>query len=310
MSYLEKTISNNFYNKGAVISSLKNDKLLNLEVKNLIKIFERTGVILFKNFKILPADITKFTDKFTYRYANDATRREIKFNNQKIKSVDLGNMEMALHSEASFSPSWPEIVWFYCNKAPKKSGFTTLCDGIQIYKNLSTSTKKFFLKNQINYKLLIPFKQNINIEEIFKKKKLSKNIKEWLLETPGTFNTKINLKEGFVTTEFRRYAIVESRINGQLTFCNHLLAVFGTDPQIIKCTTSDGKKIPDEIYKEIKEVSKKITYQIKWKNGELCMVDNKRFMHGRSKILHSEDREIINVQTLFANFGFGATTRI
>ena len=124
------------------------------------------------------------------------------------------------------------------------------------------------------------------------------------------FNTKINLKEGFVTTEFRRYAIVESRINGQLTFCNHLLAVFGTDPQIIKCTTSDGKKIPNEIYKEIKEVSKKITYQIKWKNGELCMVDNKRFMHGRSKILHSEDREIINVQTLFANFGFGATTRI
>ena len=46
------------------------------------------------------------------------------------------------------------------------------------------------------------------------------------------------------------------------------------------------EKIPDEIYKEIKEVSKKITYQIKWKNGELCMVDNKRFMHGRSKILH------------------------
>ena len=201
-------------------------------------------------------------------------------------------------------------MWFYCNKAPKKSGFTTLCDGIQIYKNLSASTKKFFFKNQINYKLLIPFKHNGNLEEIFKKKKSNKNIKEWLLETPGTFNTKINLKEGFVTTEFRRYAIVESRINGQLTFCNHLLAVFGTDPQIIKCTTSDGKKVPDEIYNEIKEVSKKITYQIKWKNGELCMVDNKRFMHGRSKILQSEDREIINVQTLFANFGFGATTRV
>jgi len=168
MSFLEKTISNNFYNKGAIISSLNKDKLLNLEVKKLIKIFERTGVILFKNFKIIPSDITKFTDKFTYRYANDATRREIKFNNQKIKSVDLGNDEMALHSEASFSPSWPEIVWFYCSKAPKKSGFTTLCDGIQIYKNLTSSTKKFFLKNQINYKLLIPFKQNVNLNKLFK----------------------------------------------------------------------------------------------------------------------------------------------
>ena len=51
MSYLEKTISNNFYNKGAVISSLKNDKLLNLEVKNLIKIFERTGLYYLKTSK-------------------------------------------------------------------------------------------------------------------------------------------------------------------------------------------------------------------------------------------------------------------
>ena len=27
---------------------------------------------------------------------------------------------MPLHSEASYSPSWPEIVWFYCHQAPKK----------------------------------------------------------------------------------------------------------------------------------------------------------------------------------------------
>ena len=63
-------------------------------------------------------------------------------------SVDLGNNEIPLHSEASFSPSWPEIIWFYCSSPSKKSGFTTVVDGVKVYENLKISTKKFFLENQ------------------------------------------------------------------------------------------------------------------------------------------------------------------
>ena len=34
---------------------------------------------------------------------------------------DLNNRNsMGLHSEASFSSVWPEIVWFFCNKPSKK----------------------------------------------------------------------------------------------------------------------------------------------------------------------------------------------
>ena len=39
------------------------------------------------------------------------------------------------------------------------------------------------------------------------------------------------------------------------------------------------------------------------------MIDNKRIMHGRRKILDGEKRDILNIQTLRASFGFGATTR-
>ena len=305
----KKKLSTFFFNDGVILNPEVNKKFMDLNVNQIVKIFELKGVILFKDFEIDPKKLTEFTDKFTFRYANDATRREIKFNNNKINSVDLGTSEMALHSEASFSPAWPEIVWFYCVKAPKKSGFTTLCDGIQLYKNLSLSTKKFFLKNQIIYKLLIPFKKKADSNRIFNDANLIKNTKDWLLEIPGTYNTQIDLKNGFIETEFKRYAIIESRINGLLSFCNHLLAVFGTDPQILECKTANGEKVPEDIYEEIRAVSKKITYQIRWNAGELCMIDNKRFLHGRSEILGEEKREIINIQTLLANFGYGATTR-
>ena len=39
------------------------------------------------------------------------------------------------------------------------------------------------------------------------------------------------------------------------------------------------------------------------------MIDNMRMMHGRRKILGNEERDIINIQSLKANFGFGSTTR-
>ena len=77
---------------------------------------------------------TKFTDLFTIKYANDAMRRTVRFKDKRAHDVDPGIREMPLHSEASYSPSWPEIIWFYCNKAPKNSGSTTISDGQTIYK--------------------------------------------------------------------------------------------------------------------------------------------------------------------------------
>ena len=304
-----KKISKKFFNEGVIISpKYKNQKICSLDKKEIIKLFEKNGIIIFRNFEIIPKKLTKFTDLFTYRYANDAARRVEMFKNKNIKSVDLGNNEMSLHSEASFSPSWPEILWFCCVKAPKKSGFTTLSDGIQFYKKLSTASKKFFLSKPIVYDLVVPFKGNLSIKSYLKKRNKNE-LKEWLLEIPGTFDTKINFKEGFIETKYMNFALTKTRLINQLAFCNHLQAVFGTDPQIIKCTLLDGSKVPDLMYKEIKKITSEIKYEVKWKKNDVCMIDNKRFMHGRSKILKSEKREIINIQTLYANFGFGESSR-
>ena len=128
-------LSDKIEDGGCVIEANGNKGLLDIDRNEIIKIFENKGIILFKNFNIDEDQIVKFTDLFTLQYANDANRREIRFENPKLHNVDPGKMEMPLHSEASYSPSWPEIVWFYCRLAPKKSGQTTVCDGRSIYKN-------------------------------------------------------------------------------------------------------------------------------------------------------------------------------
>ena len=71
---------------------------------------------------------------YTHIYANDALRRKTRLENKKIKNVDIGLHKVDLHSEASFSPSWPEIIWFACIlPSQKNSGNTILCDGIKLW---------------------------------------------------------------------------------------------------------------------------------------------------------------------------------
>ena len=73
--------------------------------------------------------------------------------------------------------------------------------------------------------------------------------------------------------------------------------------------TIDNKKIPNNIIKEVEEKSKIITYDLKWKKGDLAMIDNRRFMHGRRSFTDAVSRDIVNKQTATANFGYGSTTR-
>ncbi len=54
--------------------------------------------------------------------------------------------------------------------------------------------------------------------------------------------------------------------------------------------------------KEVQKISKECIIDISWINGDLCMINNQRFMHGRKKIDKNEERDIINIQTLKSSF--------
>ena len=288
-------ISDSFYNNGCLLDG-ENKNLYDCRQEDILKYFEKYGVIVFRNFKHKIRNLTAFTDRFTHTYANDALRRNSRLDNKKIKDVDVGYQKVDLHSEASFSPAWPEIIWFACiSPSSRASGKTILCDGIKLWERLETSTKKFFLRNQISYKLKIPYG----------KPQQRKGYKDWYLDEPGVRNCKLNLKKGLVELDFSRYAVVKTRIFNKLSFVNHLIVSLKSENQLFSRKTIDSKIIPVKIMQEIYDKSSSLTYRFEWQKNDVLMIDNKRFMHGREKILNKDLRDIINIQTLKSNFGFG-----
>ena len=170
---------------------------------------------------------------------------------------------------------------------------------------VAQKTKNFFLSNQIVYKLKIPYERKKNnqsdIEEI--------KLKPWYIENPGVTDCFIDFKNKEIHLKQKRYAVVETRKSNKVSFSNHLQIILDRDPQVLGWSLEDGSKIPDDIMSEVKKVSDRLTVNINWNDNELCMIDNKRMMHGRRAISENEKRDILNIQSLRASFGYGSTTR-
>lgn len=282
----------NIFKNKLILPEKENDKnIKSISKKKIIKLFKKNGIIIFRNYNFNHKNILKFTSNFTSKYANDANRRNSRDESNKINEVDYGYAKMSLHSEASFSPSWPEIVWFFCNDiADNNSGKTTFCDGQSLWKELTLETKNFFLQHPLKFKLNIPLG--------FKKKK---NTKKWDIGKIGTSIGELDYKKGYLRINQIRFAVNKNRFNSKLNFSNHFLYK-NTDPTILSWHVLGYKKIPKKVISEVEEKSSELTYEHDWKKFDLIMVDNRRFLHGRTALDKKIKRDILNIQTLEANF--------
>ena len=326
---IENTISDKFFEGGLIINPSDSENIQKLDYDTIVKLFEKNGVILFRDFNLKPEEITEITDLYTQRYAHDALRRASRMGQKLLRTVDYDSHdallrghgitqpdmvkkkdedwkedydnyeEMSLHSDGSYAPDYPEIIWFFCNEFfTNGRGCTTLCDGIKLWDNLSYETKNFFLLNPIRYKLKIPISE----------KKIGNGTKKWLINQQGAGDGLLDLSNGLLNITQIRFAVHPSRLPNKMCFSNHVL-YRDTDPNILEWGTIDGNKIPQNVLDEVKEKSKELTYDLDWKKKDLIMLDNMRFTHGRRAFKKSDKRDIMTVESSSANFGYGSTTR-
>tara|TARA_Y100000590_G_scaffold464204_1_gene633090 strand:- start:162 stop:1091 length:930 start_codon:yes stop_codon:yes gene_type:complete len=292
-------ISELFDGGGLIINKSKNTKIFDFQYDEIVKLFEKYGIIIFRGFEFGPKELTKFTDIYTELYSGDALRRKIRFDDKKIRNVDYGFSRVDLHSEASFTPSWPELIWFYCNVPPVDGGETILCDGIKLWDSLDVDTKGFFLSEQIYYKLKIPVIR----------KRDNANKKPWLMPIVGAGKGFITNNDGCLNLVQKRYAVQESRIQSKLAFANHLFIHLNSEPQLLSRGLSNKRQIPDFIFDEINNKAKLYTYKHIWEKKDFIMLDNKRFLHGRESLIKDDPRDIVVIQSQRASFAYGVTTR-
>lgn len=237
-------------------------------------------------------EFESIVDSITVRYVNDAVRRKERFGRKEARDVDSGTQEIYLHSESSFSPICPQTISFYCVSSDSAiKSPTTICDGIQVWKRMSLTAKDFFLKNPIEYHLSIELPKRLKTDT-------------WFIDRVGCGEAVV--KDGkYLSFISRRFAVNELVLDeGQiaLSFANHLLVPLESESQLTARSYAGGKRIPRDLEEEFISICAEETREINWETGDMLMLNNHRYMHGRRPIPPNTKRDIVIMQSELVQF--------
>src|SRR5258706_6178513 len=147
-----------------------------------------------------------------------------------------------------------------------------------MYERLSPSTRALFEKNRIKYVMIHP---KGRWQQIFQTEDLE-GVKAYCKE--ARWSMTLDEKDGSIVTEHLSSAVWKTKYGGIPAYINNVNAITRWEWAGVpfrKVRLEDGSKLPAEVIQEIWKVEEQATLPIAWQPGDIVMVDNTRFMHGR-----------------------------
>jgi len=266
-----------------------------LSTAEVIEGFQRFGAVLFRGFEYDLEALSRFTARYCSRFVrNESGRRGMVSADGTTQTVNLGQEAFPLHPELSRVPWRPDIAWFACSRPPPEGGETLVCDGAAVADGLSAQIRASLEGRRVTYCEETPVGA----------------FTDWLgIPPPDDATLALISSDSPFRFERRGQKIFRSfsvpflhrpLFGDRLVFGNFLLfARFMLNTRAFP-TFEDGSIIPDEIVAEIKAVSDRLTVAHAWRQGDVLMLDNSRFLHGRNPVPDPASREI------WTQFGFAA----
>jgi alpha-ketoglutarate-dependent taurine dioxygenase len=263
------------------------DSLANLPPDPIEQAFKQHGAILIRGF---PADLDAFravSDRLCSTWViNEATQRRMIDAASNIQSVNTGTRPFPLHSEISRSPWRPDACLFYCIDPPQTGGETTICDGVALAAALPAELTAKLAGRRL----------------LFTRRADARAIEKWLgvkvptpdlirfppADCPYTFAW----HSGYLTMNFSRPILQKPMFTDAPAFANFLLFARDMRQNRTQPVLDDGSIIPDEWVDIIRAASDRLTAAIRWRPGDLLLLDNSRFMHGRRRVAEDGPRNI------------------
>jgi hypothetical protein len=261
-----------------------------LGTSELYDLLGEYGVILFRNCIHNPVDFSAYVKAHSSRLSLDPARTMV---GGAAQLVDAGIHAVGLHCENGNSPFWPDLTWFYCEEAPRKSQ-TTICDGEAVLAKLSADCRAFFEENDIRYSRTVAgdkWRRLVCHYTPGMDDPAAVQIDDLLAIVRDDPHTRITYQPAndSIHYAFSVSAIQRSSFSQRPAFANSILGPsYNYETPVID--TVSGAPIPEAFLTEVAEVSERCTRTVGWRDHDLVMIDNRRVMHGREAITDSRRR--------------------
>lgn len=247
----------------------------------------RDTAVLVRGFPPSIPAFNAFAKKFcAVSVFNESPNRLVLDGENNIQSVNLGTEPFPLHPELSREPWKPDMCFFHCIDAPHQGGETTYCDGVELLRRIPDKVRNALENRSLLYIQPAP-----------------PAILQYWLGTSQPDDATLANPPASCPYRFRRFdtgivryfvhpALHKSLLSDEMAFGNFLLfARYYLKLDRIPLF-EDGNVVPDWIVDAIKAAAAPITFSVSWQPGDILILDNSRFMHGRNAITEPGDRLI------------------
>lgn len=249
-------------------------ELAEIERDDVIAAFRSTGLVLFEGFRLDQDRFRAFTRRFTAAFVTEYNPLERHYLGDGTMTVQYYEEGIPLHGEMAYLPRIspeigpPDILWFYCERPARRDGETTVCDGAAVVAELSESTRRVLRDKRLKYRLVT----SPPVWQAAAGTCDRASVRAMLRHVPGVLGCTFD-DDGTMRWDYATPAIRPTRFSGVDVFVNSIVC--------IRPPLEDGSAIPDDVIHEIETVTERLTVPIAWRGGELLMIDNTRYLHGR-----------------------------
>lgn len=250
--------------------------------------YKQHGVLLFRGFGADLGQFYAFAKRFCKTgVVNESPGRTPLDPINGIYAVDGGTSAFSLHPELSREPWKPDVAMFGCLSAPGQGGLTTVCDGVALVKALPDEVRRGLEGRRLVYlkgcwPALLEYWLGTATPD------------DNLLRNPpaGCPYQFVRLNDGRVARLFTRPALHKPMFCDEPAFGNFLLFARFNNGRPDFPLLDDYRPVPEDWLQAIKAAGDALSTAVRWRKGDLMMVDNTRYMHGRTAIVDAEERQI------------------
>lgn len=253
----------------------------------LVACYKAHGALLLRGFDF---DLTRFR-AFTASFCptsvfNESRGRAVLDAEANILSVAPGDAAFPLHPELAREPWRPDVCFFACFNPPGTGGETLICDGIALVDALPAPVREGFAANRLRYL------QPALAEELAYWLGTPEPSAEQLAAPPPNCPYRFVSNGERIWRFFTRPALHKPMFADARAFGNFLLFARYHRGENRFPTLEDGTIVPDDWVAAAKAAGDRVSAAIGWRQGDLLMLDNSRFMHGRNAIRDRDERRI------------------
>lgn len=274
----------------AEISAHGDTPLAALDRSELMAVYRRDGGLLLRGFAYDLGEFRAFCRAICPTAAiNESPGRVSVAATDDVQSVNLGGDAFPLHPELSREPWKPDTAFFACLAPPDAGGGeTTVCDGIALVEQLPDAVRAGFAQRRLVH--VMP-----TWPELFEFWLGTRTPDPALLAAPPPRCPYrfMAMPGGAIARSFSRPALHRPMFSDRLAFGNFLLFaryhIGRKDFPLLDNWTA----VPDDWVEAVHCTAEPLTYAHAWRAGDILMLDNTRFMHGRRAIADARARRIV-----------------